>query len=128
MSVYSSRSGVSHGVGKICVGCGQSKLRSNELHDSCFECLGHGPQTPREQRCDICRHWLPRHFLGATHYYQPDTPSRIAALALQASVEAEKGLPPPNPTLTQSGSVSGVVVTSESASATRAMGAMPPPP
>ena len=126
MSVYSSRSGVGSGIGKLCVGCGQSKLRSNELHDSCFDCLGHGPQTPREQRCDICRHWVPRHFVGATHYYQPDSPSRIAALALQASVDVVNIQLPSNEPFTMSGMVGSVVEPEKVVLASMAMGSVPP--
>ena len=93
MSVISSRSSTNRGVGQLCVGCHVLKLRSNEQHDSCFDCLDHGPQTPLEQRCEICSHWLPRHFQAATHYYPPDSPARLAALALVSAEQAREDPP-----------------------------------
>lgn len=83
MSVVSSLGSVrSGGSGKLCPGCHQPKLRSNELHDSCFDCLSHHALSLPELKCGICKDWIPRHWVQATAYYPSDSPARLAAVAL----------------------------------------------
>ena len=86
------------GTGRLCLGCNQMKLRTSELHDSCFDCLSHGPQTPAERRCEICRSWTGKHFIQSTHYYPSDSPAKLAASALRASeCTLPRNEPPPSP-------------------------------
>ena len=86
------------GTGRLCLGCNQMKLRTSELHDSCFDCLSHGPQSSTERRCEICRSWTGSHFIMATHYYPADSPAKLAAHALRASeCTLTREEPPPSP-------------------------------
>ena len=99
MSVFSSKSGGGRSTGAVCSSCYEPKLRSNERHDSCFDCLSDGPRVHFEQRCDICRGWAPRHFIEATKFYESDSPARLQALAYMSNarlgVSSSASEPPP---------------------------------
>src|SRR6056300_205029 len=79
---------------RSCPSCNTNVLRRGERHEQCFDCLGHGPITMEDLRCDICRAWRPTHFLGATAKYVEGSQARLDAVKLAECEKTPQRLAP----------------------------------
>lgn len=71
---------------KDCATCGRSVLQSTEQHVDCFDCLGHGPLSAPEDRCQICVSWVAKHWLAATALYPSAERIRQEAISLDPNL------------------------------------------